>query len=225
MNKKLRKFLKFVLTVTLSITCWEICKKQVNYINNSRTYNAIQEQKNTYNNMTDYLYDKDYDWITLSETSIDYPLMSASDNQYYLTHNYLGENDIGGAIYYDAADEPYSGSITIIYGHSMRNGTMFNNLHSFPKDHERFKNSKLEIYKKEEKKVYVPIGYAVYTNEESFHRAVDKMSTSQAMSYIEGNSDYFIKGINYADTAHIIGLVTCDYSIYDGRLIVFYISE
>ena len=103
------------------------------------------------------MYDKDYDWIKVSDTAINYPLVYAEDNQYYLTRDYEGNEDIAGAIYYDAIDKPYEGLTTIIYGHSMKNGTMFNNLHYFPKDKERFKTSILTINTKQEETRYKPM--------------------------------------------------------------------
>jgi hypothetical protein len=38
------------------------------------------------------------------------------------------------------------------------------------------------------------------------------------------NCKYFIDA-NYKEDKHIIALITCEYSIDDGRLVVFYISE
>ena len=175
--------------------------------------------------MQEYLDNKQYDWITLSETAINYPLVKSADNQYYLTHNYLGEESISGSIYYDATDEPYNGSTTIIYGHSMKDGSMFNNLNYFQKDKERFKNSTLKIDTKEGTKVYIPIGYAVYTIDNNFYRQIDNMNSKEGMQILEQECDYFIKDNINIENVHVIALVTCDYSIDNGRLVCFYIES
>jgi hypothetical protein len=106
----------------------------------------------------------------------------------------------------------------------MRNGTMFNNLHYFQKDHERFKNSKLTISTKEKTTTYKPLAYYV-TNDDYFYKDLDLKTTDEAIKEIKMNSDYFIRDTNTKEDSHIIALYTCDYSIENGRLIVFYISE
>jgi len=225
MRKKLKKCMNCILISVLSISCWEVGKKQVNYIESSVTYNTVQSEKDKFDNINEYLDNKDYNWITVTETAIDYPLMLGSDNQYYLNHDYSGRYDIAGSIYYDATDRPYNGLLTVVYGHSMRNGTMFNNLHYFPQDIERFNKSKLTIYDKESEKVYAPLAYTVFPASEPFYRKIDSMSTNEAVTYLKVHCDYSVENPKYNENSHIIALITCDYSVKDGRLVVFYISE
>lgn len=133
MKNNTKKIINVILISFISISCWEIGKKQHSYYNNYKTYNQVQQEKeNSDGGIVEYLEDKDYDWITVSDTAIDYPLVQCDNNEYYLTHDYLGNHDIAGSIWYDANDKPYNGLLTVIYGHSMRNGSMFNNLHYFP---------------------------------------------------------------------------------------------
>ena len=219
----LRKMIKVMLIATLSISCWEIGKKQLSYNKSINTYNKIEREKNSANNIQDFLAHNDFDWITVTDTAINYPLVQGEDNNYYITHDYQGKDDIGGAIFYDAYDEPYNETITVIYGHSMRNGTMFNNLHYFQKDHNRFKNSKLMIHTKSGLTTYKPLGYYV-TEEDFFYKDLDELMTKDAVDLIEKKSDYFID-TEIKQGSHIIALFTCDYSIKNGRLIVFYVEE
>lgn len=223
-KKKIKKLLNVVLISIMSIGCWEIGKKQVNYTKSSKEYDIVKREKENAESINGYLKDKEYEWITVTETAIDYPLMVATDNEYYLTRNYKGETDIGGAIYYDSSDTPYNGRLTIIYGHSMRNGTMFNNLHYFQKDHKRFEESKLIISTKDNSITYKPLGFYV-TNNDFFYKEIDHLPALEAVKIIEQNSDYFIKEVDIKEDSHIIALYTCDYSKKNGRLIVFYVSE
>lgn len=68
-------------------------------------------------------------WITIEGTKIDYPVTQTTDNDFYLTHNYLGKKDVKGSIYmdfrnlWDKGDRNY-----ILYGHKMIDGTMFSDL-------------------------------------------------------------------------------------------------
>lgn len=74
-----------------------------------------------------------YAWITIPGTAVDYPVVQrAGDNSYYLTHNTDGEESAAGAIYtedYNSRD--FMDPNTVLYGHNMRNGSMFRSLHSY----------------------------------------------------------------------------------------------
>ena len=74
-----------------------------------------------------------YAWIYIPNTNIDYPvLQSASDNSYYLEHNLDGSEGYPGCIYtenYNSKD--FTDRQTVIYGHNMRDGRMFSDLHSY----------------------------------------------------------------------------------------------
>ena len=89
-----------------------------------------------------------YAWITIPGTQIDYPIVQhESDNTYYLNHTVDGRKRVEGAIYtenYNSKD--FSDPNTLIYGHNMKNGSMFKGLHKF-KDKEFFnENSEVIIY-------------------------------------------------------------------------------
>ena len=220
----IRKSLNIVLIAVLSISCWEIGQKQISYKKSVTTYNKIEKEKNNTEDLQEFLIKHEFDWITVTDTVIDYPLMQGEDNNYYITHNYEGQEDIAGAIFYDVYDKPFNETLTIIYGHSMKNGTMFNNLHYFQKDHNRFKNSKLLIHTESGMKTFKPLGYYV-TSDDFFYKNLDDKFTKDAVDIIEKKSDYFIEQEKVIEGAHIMALYTCDYSIKNGRLIVFYIEE
>lgn len=219
----LRKIIKVVLIATLSISCWEIGKKQLAYKKSMNTYNKIEQKKNESKNLQEFLSKHDFDWITVTNTAINYPLVLGEDNNYYISHDYQGNDDIAGAIFYDAYDEPYNETITVIYGHSMKNGTMFNNLHYFQKDHQRFNDSKLIINTESGTKTYKSLAYYV-TDDDFFYKDLDDKMTQDAVNIIKDKADYFID-TEVKQGSHIIALYTCDYSIKNGRLIVFYVEE
>ena len=76
---------------------------------------------------------KDYrGWLTLYDTSIDYPLMQGEDDLYYAGHDIYGRTSITGAIYLAAGNtRGMSDSYNVIYGHHMDNGAMFGALDSY----------------------------------------------------------------------------------------------
>ena len=224
MKINFRKYIQIILISSLSISCWEIGKKQKYYIENQIEHRKIIKEKENNDNIQEYLTYKDYDWINVVGTAIDYPLVKSDDNQFYLTHNHEGVNNIAGAIFYDAYDEINNGNLTVIYGHSMKDGTMFNNLHFFPKDTGKFAESKLIISDKEKNINYKPLGFVKYNGSDPFYRNLDKTDSETLLNTLNDRCDYFIYN-NYNESKHIIVLVTCDYSQNNGRMAVFYIEE
>lgn len=224
MKNKFRRYLNVILISTLSISCWEVGKKQIGYIENQIEHKKVLEEKGEIEDTQEYLFYRNYDWINVKGTAIDYPLVYGEDNQFYLTRDHNGNPNIAGAIFYDSVDEPYNGNITAIYGHSMRDGTMFNNLHYFSRDTGKFIDSELTISNKEKDVKYKPLGFAIYDGDKPFYREIDETDGEVTMNLLKANCKYFID-VNYKKDKHIIALITCDYSIDNGRLAVFYISE
>lgn len=65
-------------------------------------------------------------WISIPDTAISYPLVQGADNEYYLTHTWNRVSSAVGAIFLDArCPSDLGGFNTILYGHRMRNGSMF----------------------------------------------------------------------------------------------------
>ena len=63
---------------------------------------------------------------------LDYPVVQGTDNSYYLHHTFRKEYNIAGSIFLDARNEAdFSDRKNIIYGHNIRNGSMFHVLRKF----------------------------------------------------------------------------------------------
>ncbi len=84
-----------------------------------------------------------YAWISIPEVKVDYPILqSESDNGYYLNHTVNGQKSVYGSIYTeDHNNKDFSDFNTLVYGHNMKNGTMFGSLKKF-RDAEFFKNNR-----------------------------------------------------------------------------------
>ena len=73
-------------------------------------------------------------WLVIEDTKIDYPVLQyPEENQaYYLYRNVYGEKSIYGSIYTERKNsKDFTDRVTVMYGHNMNNGSMFNNLHKF----------------------------------------------------------------------------------------------
>ena len=71
-------------------------------------------------------------WIQIPDTAVTYPLLQWTDNDFYLHHTWQQHKNGAGSIFMDYQSAPdFSDFNTIIYGHNMRNGTMFSSLRSY----------------------------------------------------------------------------------------------
>ena len=71
-------------------------------------------------------------WITIPGTVLSYPLLQRGDNDYYLQHTWQNAGSSVGAIFMDYRnDAALSDFHTLIYGHRMRDGSMFASLKDY----------------------------------------------------------------------------------------------
>lgn len=68
-------------------------------------------------------------WLFAEGTNIDYPVVQTDNNDYYLKHLYTGESNSSGSLFLDYRNTGlFTDQNTVIYGHHMKNGTMFGSL-------------------------------------------------------------------------------------------------
>ena len=90
-------------------------------------------------------------WIRITGTPINYPILKATEGQdedYYLAKNYKGKADAHGSIYIRSGDDgSFTGFDTVLYGHNMKDGTMFADIHKFTDPEYSNTRSMVYIYK------------------------------------------------------------------------------
>ena len=65
-------------------------------------------------------------WLYIPDSSINYPIMQSGDNDFYLHHAYDGSSLKSGSIFLDfRCENRFMNPVNIVYGHNMRNGSMF----------------------------------------------------------------------------------------------------
>ena len=119
------------------------------------------------------LYELNHDfvgWITIQGTDIDYPVVQNEVNDYYLTHDFFGEENKNGQIILDTFCDPYTPSYNlVISGHNMRNESMFSKLVKYFRYKEDWRKHKfVQFDTLMEERTYVvlaafyAVDYAVY---------------------------------------------------------------
>lgn len=169
-------------------------------------------------------------WLEIEGTNINYPVLQASDNDYYLTHNYKKEKSSTGSIFLDKDFDLINGSSNyLIYGHRSKSGLMFEDLmkyakEDFYKEHTKVKfttnkdDSLYEIlavfysrvYYKSEKNVFRYYYFVNANNEQEYNDFVN--NAKKVSLYDTGVT------ANYGE--QLLTLSTCEYSQEDGRFAI-----
>ena len=81
-------------------------------------------------------------WLKISALDISYPIVQGEDNDYYLHRTFEKTENFAGCIFMNCDNEAdFTDQNTIIYGHNMKDGSMFGKLKQF-KEAENFEKSK-----------------------------------------------------------------------------------
>lgn len=189
------------------------------------SYKNYKAYKQSLEEKEEIMKTKDMDWITVSNTKVNYPVAwKPNDNFYYLSHDIYDNETVHGAIFYEGSKAPFSSHTTILYGHCMRDKSMFATLHYLREDESKFKASEVTIERANgEIRNYKPLGLYV-TNSNFYYTKLGSMNFDDAIDTIKNNSKYFIEP-EYNENSDIIVLMTCSYEHEGDRLFVFYISE
>lgn len=68
-------------------------------------------------------------WICIEDTNINYPIVQAEDNEYYLKRDIYRQKNSCGTIFLDCDTKPdFTDNNTVIYGHNLKSGGMFADL-------------------------------------------------------------------------------------------------
>lgn len=162
-----------------------------------------------------------YGYIYIDGTRISFPIVQGRDNNYYLTHAYTGEYMIVGSIFADFNIDRNieNNRNTVLYGHNMKDGNMFNNVSKFVEDEELFNNALIEvytfdgIYTFEPFAVYETVSYDKYfkTYFESDEEFLKFFRTVRSKSVFSKDMEFD------AAEDRILTLSTCTNESYNGR--------
>ncbi|MBE6598155.1 MAG: class B sortase [Ruminococcaceae bacterium] len=114
-----------------------------------------------------------YAWIEIPGTKVDYPvLQSPTNDEKYLTTAYDGTYYVGGSIFtqatYNGTD--FNDSVTLIYGHTMKSGTLFGQLQSVYSNAESFaEHDEIIIYLPGEVRYYTVFAAVPFDNFHIMH--------------------------------------------------------
>lgn len=167
-------------------------------------------------------------WISIEGMKIDYPVLQNADNEYYLHHDFYGKDSKYGCLYVKNHADLQTGTNFVIYGHNMKDGSMFGDLdlyqkESFYKEHPRISFDTL--YEERTYDIIAVFRSQVYNAEDDVFKYYQFY---EADTQDEFNDFYNnIKALSLYDTGveaqfgdTFLTLSTCAYHVQDGRFVV-----
>lgn len=185
---------------------------------------AIDSEENLFEKNKDMIC-----WISIEGTAIDYPVMyTPKEPEYYLHRNFDGEYSYSGLPFLDSRCDIDKSANLIIYGHNMKNSTMFSTLLDY-EDYDFWKQHR-----------YIQIttqgGDRKYEIIAAFRSEIQEQASSSFRYYSFTDTDKASKYNDYIDNirqlalydtglsseykTQLITLSTCSYHTDNGRFVV-----
>jgi sortase B len=168
-------------------------------------------------------------WLTVDDTSIDYPVVQGSTNQTYLNKDVFGEFSLAGSIFLDSrCSRDFTDFYSLIHGHHMDGNIMFGQLPEFLED-DFFESHTTGTlygndfdYRIEWFACFVTDAYDdMAYNPQSFDDC-DTEEKESLLSYIkESAAEYQYREIGVSASDQIIGLSTCERALTAGRVLLY----
>jgi len=146
-----------------------------------------------------------------NDTGLSYPVMwKENDSSFYLSHNHLGEKAYVGSIFMSGANKSTVDNVVWIYGHNMKNGSMFHELSNYKnpgyaEKHPVFldttTNGTLELR---------PVAVVVLRNED-LKQLMKPALTSGEIDLLTENAAYTYVAGQINKTKRLYCLTTCSY--------------
>ena len=168
-------------------------------------------------------------WLKIDGMTIDYVVMQAPDEiNKYLRHDFYGKDSTRGCLFVDEYCDIFNSDNIIIYGHNMKDGSMFGTLDSYA-DESFYAEHKIirfdTIYEKHSYEVVAAISTSIPAKDEDVFRYYEYTSSNDEETFLD-YADFIEKnklydtGVEINPGDKLLTLSTCAYHTTDGRFIV-----
>lgn len=169
-------------------------------------------------------------WISIREAQksgadLEYPIVQAKDNEAYLKTSFDGKKSVYGAIFLDSESQPdLCGRNNLIYGHHMKDGTMFGSLENFRQEEFFRSHSRFVIYTPQ-RTIYLKAVscYSIKNEEEGGEiRRMQFADQEEFDEWVRARlSPCRFAEIPETSVPSVYALVTCSYDKPDSRTILY----
>ena len=176
-----------------------------------------ENNNNLYNKYEDYR-----GWIKVDNTNIDYPIVQGKDNSFYLDKDINKNYVSSGSIFMNYLNNGFNDENTVLFGHHMRNKTMFAQLKKYKEKEFFYGNNNIEIEIKDGKTLKYKV-FSVYVTDAKYNyirtNFDDKTKYKEFLERIKNKSIYK-SNTDVNENDKIITLSTCSYEFNDARMVV-----
>lgn len=240
-----RKILLFICICTFLGSAGYLGLRFYRSMTNLQEYDSLREVYDQGGGIAPIGYPSDYDtafsglyqinqdvvgWLSIEGTSLDYPVVQYSDNEYYHRLNFEGESNLHGVPYVDySVDLKAPSNNTIIYGHNVNNDDqMFNALINYQKV-DYYKEHPIinfhTVYGERQYKIFA--AFVANVNPEhgevfQYHTFVDADSVADMQEFLYNVQVRSVlnTGVDVLPSDELLTLSTCTYEFDNARFVV-----
>lgn len=168
-----------------------------------------------------------YSWIYIPETKVNYPVLQhATEDDYYLDRNLDHSQGLPGCIYTQRLNaKDYSDGNTVLYGHNMKNGTMFKTLHYFEDGQFFDENRYIYIYTPDTVLVYEIYAACEFSNAHLLYSYdfTSEEGTNKFLADLQstrGMNNHIMQEFEFPEETRLVTLSTCIGSKPNNRWLV-----
>lgn len=158
-------------------------------------------------------------WLYSENTPINYPILHSSNNITYIHHLMNGEYSASGSIFLDSiCNSKFTDDNSILYGHHMRDGSMFASLKKYENQDYYDNHNQLWLLTPKKNYLIIPFSGMVVSSHSHYYN-----------NFIENKQDFINEAVKYSlfipieipnIADKLITLSTCDYTFDDARFIL-----
>jgi sortase B len=174
-------------------------------------------------NMKSSLNEEIVGWLSIPDTGIDYPFLQAKDNQYYLSRDPERKESKSGSIFLDSRSDPsFKEFNSILYGHHMKNGSMFGELANYSLEDYFNNHPQANLYLEYESFVLDIFACLVIRADNKYIYGTLAPTPDERAKYFEYVKKYAkaYRDVEISDDDRIVTLSTCSYDFEDARMVV-----
>ena len=222
MKRLLYRILQIIFIIGIIFSIYKICnwyfdnRKNEKVMDKISKYIEVEDSKITINfDELKKINDEVIGYLKVNNINIDYPVVKHSDNEYYLNHNLEKQYNSGGWIFLNSNNDLSDKNI-VIFGHNMKNGSMFGNLNkTLKKDwQENTDNQKITFIT--ETKEYIYQVFSTYRIEVEDYYITTNFNNDEYIKFLNkiknrSNYDY---NVELDENDKILTLSTCSGNKY-----------
>lgn len=160
-------------------------------------------------------------WLYCPDTVISYPVMHADDNETYLYALPDGTSNRAGSLFLECQNRAdFSDGNSVIYGHNMKNGTMFGTLTKYAQQSYYDAHPYLFLFTPDASyRIELIAGFVTDVDSPVYTLANVPEQCAELLRIVAAQSD-FVSDVLPANDERLITLSTCSYEFDDARYVL-----